>query len=138
MKIFMRPLLMGLLLMVPASLSAQQPSRSQVPTFTKDVAPIFYKSCVRCHRPGQIAPMSLLTYETARPWARSIKERVVRRDMPPWHVDQTVGIKEYKDDPSLSDQQIQTIAQWVDGGAPRGNRADAPPMPTFLLNDNIE
>ena len=62
------------------------------PTFAKDVSPIFNRSCVNCHRPGQIAPMSLLTYETARPWARAIKDRVVRREMPPWHIDQTVGI----------------------------------------------
>src|SRR5262245_50331295 len=76
-------------------------ANAQTPTFAKDVAPIFYRSCVNCHRPGQIAPMSLLTYDTARPWARSIKERVTRREMPPWHVDETVGIKDYKDDPSL-------------------------------------
>jgi len=105
------------------------------PTFAKDVAPIFYRSCVNCHRPGQIAPMSLLTFETARPWARSIKERVTRREMPPWHIDETVGIKEYKDDPSLSDAEIQTIARWVDGGAPLGSSADLPKMPTFASDD---
>ena len=108
-----------------------------MPTFSKDVAPIVYRSCVNCHRPGQIAPMSLLTYEEARPWARSIKERVVRREMPPWHIDKTVGIKEYKDDPSLSDQEIQTIVRWVDGGAPRGNAADMPKMPTFPSDDAV-
>ena len=106
-----------------------------VPTFAKDVAPIFYRSCVSCHRPGQIAPMSLLTYDTARPWARSIKERVTKREMPPWHIDQTVGIKEYKDDPSLSDAEVQTVARWVDGGAPMGNASDLPKMPTFASDD---
>jgi len=106
-----------------------------VPTFSKDVAPIFYRSCVNCHRPGQIAPMSLLTFDTARPWARAIKDRVVRREMPPWHIDQTVGITEYKDDPSLSNEEIRTVVRWVDGGAPQGNAADMPPMPTFASDD---
>ena len=79
--------------------------------------------------------MSLLTYERRGRGPRSIKDRVVRREMPPWHIDQTVGIKEYKDDPSLSDAQIQTIARWVDGGAPRATPADMPKMPTFPSDD---
>ena len=74
------------------------------PTFTKDVLPIFQKSCQSCHRPGQMAPFSLLTYEDARPWARSIKQKVETRYMPPWHLDRTIG--EYDPDPSLSDDQI--------------------------------
>src|SRR5258705_13050517 len=82
------------------------------PTFTKDVAPIVMKSCVGCHRPGQVAPFSLLTFEEARPWARSIKTRVTRREMPPWNLDPTVGIKEILDDPSLSDREIQIISDW--------------------------
>jgi hypothetical protein len=116
---------------VPPALAADPPA----PTFAKDVAPILYKSCVNCHRPGQVAPMSLLTFETARPWARSIKERVVRREMPPWHIDQTVGITQYRDDPSLTDAQIQTIVRWADGGALMGNPADMPKMPTFASDD---
>jgi hypothetical protein len=99
------------------------------PTFTKDVLPILQKSCQECHRPGTMAPMSLLTYEETRPWARSIKEKVVTRHMPPWHLDRTVG--EYDPDPSLSDAQIATIARWVDSGAPKGDPADAPPPRTF-------
>ena len=87
-------------------------------TFSKDVAPIFFSNCVQCHRPGDIAPMSLLDYESARPWASSIKNRVANREMPPWHLDRNVGIREYKDDPSLSDAEISTIVRWVDGGAP--------------------
>ena len=79
------------------------------PTFTKDVAPILMHSCVSCHRPGQVAPMSLLSYEDARPWARSIKTRVSKREMPPWNLDPTVGIKEILDDPSLSVSEIQTV-----------------------------
>ena len=116
---------------VPSARAADPP----VPTFAKDVAPILYKSCVNCHRPGQVAPMSLLTFESARPWARSIKERVVRREMPPWHIDQTVGITQYRDDPSLTDAQIQTIVRWADGGALMGNPADMPKAPTFASDD---
>jgi len=71
-------------------------------TFTKDIAPILARSCQVCHRPGAIAPMSLLTYEDARPWARAIKEKVVKREMPPWYIDKNIGIAEFKDDPSLS------------------------------------
>jgi len=100
-------------------------------TFSKDVAPILEKSCMSCHHPGTMTPMSLMTYAEARPWAKSIKERVVRRDMPPWHLDKTVGIREYKNDRSLSDDEIATIARWVDNGAPQGNPADMPPAPTF-------
>jgi hypothetical protein len=100
-------------------------------TFTKDVAPIFQKNCETCPHQGTSAPMSLVTYNEARPWARSIKERVVRRDMPPWHLDKTVGIRKYKNDRSLSDDEIATVARWVDNGAPQGNPADMPPALTF-------
>jgi len=98
-------------------------------TFTHDVAPILYKNCVRCHRPDEIAPMSLLTYESARPWARSMKERVVRKEMPPWFLDKTIGIQQYKNDPSLTDAEIATIVKWVDTGAVQGNPADMPKEP---------
>ena len=89
-------------------------------TFTKDVAPIFQDKCEACHRPDSIAPMSLITFEEARPWARSIKARVAARQMPPWHIDKTVGIQKFKNDRSLSDEQIDTIVRWVDAGAPQG------------------
>ena len=104
-------------------------------TFTKDVAPILQKSCQTCHRPGSIGPMSLLSYEDARPWARSMKDRVARRQMPPWHVDKTVGIHKFKDDPSLTDAEIQTIVSWVDAGAPKGEAADMPAPRTFDDSD---
>jgi hypothetical protein len=100
-------------------------------TFTKDVAPILQKSCQSCHRPGSVAPMSLLTYEDARPWARSMKQKVTAREMPPWHIDRNIGITKFKDDPSLSENEIQTIAKWVDQGAVRGNLADMPPAKQF-------
>src|SRR5262245_21470051 len=89
-----------------------------VPTFAKDVAPILFSRCVICHRPGEIAPMSLLTYDQARPWAKAIKRKVVAREMPPWGADPKFG--KFKDDPSLTPQQINTIAAWADGGAPKG------------------
>ena len=100
-------------------------------TFTKDVAPIFHRSCANCHKPGSIAPMSLITYEDARPWARSIKDKVSRPDddperMPPWFIEKNVGIQRFKEDPSLSAGEVATIAAWVDGGAPRGDPADMP------------
>ena len=114
--------------------SAQSPAPGAV-TFTKDVAPILQKACQNCHRPGSIAPMSLLTYEDARPWARSIKDRVERRSMPPWHVDRTVGIRKFKDDPSLSDKEIATIVSWIDAGAPKGNPADMPAPKPFDDSD---
>ena len=75
--------------------------------------------------------MSLLTYEDVRPWARAIKAKVTARLMPPWHIERNVGIQQFKDDPSLSDAEIATIAAWVDAGAPRGNDGDLPPTPTF-------
>jgi hypothetical protein len=95
-------------------------------TFAKDVAPIFQRSCQTCHRPGAIAPMSLMTYQDARPWARAIRQKVVNREMPPWHVDRNVGITKFKDDPSLTDAEIATITRWVDSGAPLGNATDLP------------
>jgi hypothetical protein len=115
-------------LLIPAAAAAQTPA---APTFSKDVAPILQKSCQSCHREGELAPMSLMTYQDARPWARSIKSRVQKREMPPWHVDKTIGIQKFKDDPSLSDGEIETIAKWVDAGAPQGNPADMPPARTF-------
>ena len=116
----------ALLLGMAATTSAQPPAAPSPVTFTRDVAPIFQKSCQNCHRPGSIAPMSLITYEDARPWARSIKQRVEARQMPPWHVDRTVGIRQFKDDPSLTDQEIATLSAWAAAGAPRGNPADLP------------
>ena len=116
-------------------LAAQSVSGAGNVTFTKDIAPILQRSCQVCHRPGQMAPMSLLGYEATRPWARSIKERVSRREMPPWHIDRTVGIKRYINDRSLTDEEIATIVAWVDDGAPRGNPSDLPPPATFAADD---
>ena len=104
-------------------------------TFTKDVAPILQKRCQVCHRPDTFAPMSLLTYEDARPWARSMKAKVVAREMPPWYIDKNVGIHNFKNDVSLTDQEIATIVKWVDSGAPKGNPEDMPPPRKFESSD---
>jgi mono/diheme cytochrome c family protein len=95
-------------------------------TFTKDVAPIFQAKCESCHRADGMAPMSLVTYEDARPWAKSIASRVGGRQMPPWHIDKTVGIQKFKNDRSLNDEQIDTILQWVAAGSPKGELKDMP------------
>ena len=104
-------------------------------TFSRDVAPILYKNCVECHRPGEIAPMSLLSYKDARPWARSIKEQVVARDMPPWHADPQHS--EFLNDRRLSQKEVETIAAWVDQGAREGDPKDLPPTPKFPEGWNI-
>lgn len=98
-------------------------------TFSHDVAPILYGRCVTCHRPGEVAPMPLRTYQEVRPFARAIKERVVSRRMPPWPADRSIG--SFTNDPSLTDQEIATIAKWVDSGAPQGDPAEMPALPTF-------
>ena len=125
----------GVIGAAPAPGSAQTPGTSPQPTFSKDVAPIFQAKCQTCHRPGAVAPMSLLTFEDTRPWVRSIKTRVATREMPPWHLDKTVGIQKFINDSSLSQEQIDTIVKWVDAGAPRGNPADMPP-PRVWPNDD--
>jgi hypothetical protein len=101
------------------------------PTFDKDVAPILFKSCANCHRPGQIAGgSSFLSYESTRPWADSIKEKVLKREMPPWPADPNGSVK-FRNDPRLSEEEIETLSNWVKAGAPKGNDAELPPAPTF-------
>ncbi len=121
----------AVVLAASSAAQAQGVPPAPAPTFTKDIAPILQRSCQSCHRQGEIAPMALTTYQEVRPWARSIKSRVVARDMPPFHVDRTLGIQSFKDDPSLSDAEIQLVARWVDAGAPQGNPAAMPPSRTF-------
>jgi len=117
----------AMFLALPACLSAADVSGGQPVTFAKDIAPILQAKCQNCHRAGQMAPMSLVSYEEVRPWAKAIKQRVLTRQMPPWHVDPTIGIQKFANDLSLSDMQIAAIAKWVDDGAPLGNVADMPP-----------
>src|SRR5204863_833228 len=99
-------------------------AQTATPTFTKDVAPIRQEKCQGCHRAGEMAPMSLRTYQEVRPWARSIRNKVSKREMPPWFIDKRIGIQKYKNDHSLTDAEIDTIVRWVDGGAREGAAAD--------------
>ena len=99
------------------------------PTFTKDIAPILMDNCVECHRAGQIGPMSLRTYKEVRPWAKSIKKNVADRKMPPWHASESVGT--FVNERTLTQEQIDTIVEWVDGGTPRGDKKDMPDQREF-------
>jgi mono/diheme cytochrome c family protein len=101
-----------------------------VPTFAKDVAPIVFNNCANCHRSGEVAPMTLTSYEDVRPWAKVIREKVRSREMPPWGADPAHSLK-MRNDRSLTQTQIDTIVAWVDGGAPKGSDADLPPVPKF-------
>jgi hypothetical protein len=137
---------MGLLLLAavgllaPFALRAEPAGASAEVSFTKDIAPILQRSCENCHRPGGVAPMSLATYEDVRPWARAIKQRTGIGPhagvMPPWYVEKNIGIQKFQNDPSLSDEEIATIAKWADSGAPRGNPADMPP-PRHYADDSV-
>jgi hypothetical protein len=106
-----------------------QPTAAASPTFTKDVAPILYKHCASCHRPGDIAPMSLLTYEEARPWAKAIREQVASGQMPPWHAEAAHGV--FSNDRRLSDLEKAALLGWVNAGALKGDPKDQPPVPKF-------
>jgi hypothetical protein len=114
----------GVLALSTTGFAADSVSKSV--TYTKDVAPIFQAKCEECHRPGTSAPMSLRTFEEARPWAKSIKQRVITHNMPPWHLDKTVGIQHFANDRSLTDDQVNTIVRWVDAGSPMGDAKDMP------------
>ena len=131
----------ALTLAIAAPASAQDAASGEV-TFTKDIAPILQRSCQKCHRPDSLAPMSLIDYEEVRPWARSIKQRTALRDkpgvMPPWFIERDIGIQSFKNDPSLSEAEIEKIAAWADNGAPRGDPADMPPPVAFIDVDEWE
>ena len=120
------------------AVSLPSPAAGEV-TFARDIAPILQRSCQQCHRPASVAPMSLLTYEQARPWARAIKARTALRSqrgaMPPWFIEKDIGIQQFKDDISLSEEEIGKIAAWADNGAPLGDPADLPPPLDFGNED---
>ncbi|HWW84602.1 MAG TPA: hypothetical protein VNZ26_13430 [Vicinamibacterales bacterium] len=126
-------------LSTPFGVGAQQAAGSPEVTFTKDIAPILQRSCQNCHRPDGAGPMSLITYEDARPWARAIKQRTSIGPhagvMPPWYMEKNIGIQKFKYDPSLSVAELAKIAKWADSGAPMGNPAD---MPAPLKWDDAE
>src|SRR5215472_12737351 len=121
-------------LLIPVSLWSQSSAQS-TPTFSKDVMPIIQEHCQTCHRPREVAPMSLMSYEEVRPWAQSIRNKVVSRVMPPWFADPKHG--EFANDRRLSDAEIKTIINWIDAGASRGNPTDMPPAKKFVDGWNI-
>src|SRR3954454_15132749 len=126
----MNRMVLGLLFAVFSTVHlCSQMGNMNAPTYTKDVAPILQKNCQSCHRPGEAAPFSLLTYEEARPWAKAIKAAVLTRKMPPWFADPHYG--NFKNDSSLKQGEIDTVAAWVDAGAPKGNPKDLPPAREF-------
>ena len=127
----------GVLFAAPSGSAAQSSTSAGAVTFAEDVAPIFQQKCQECHRPDSMAPMSLLTYEASRPWARSIKARVVAREMPPWFLDKTIGIQEFINDISLTDEEIGTIVRWVDAGAPVGDLTKMPPPREWPSGDRF-
>ncbi|HKS43023.1 MAG TPA: cytochrome c [Blastocatellia bacterium] len=120
---------------LPVTQASDAKKNATVVTFNKDVAPILFKNCVECHRAGEIAPMSFMNYKEARPWAKSIKEKVINREMPPWHADPHFG--EFSNDRRLAQKDIDTIVAWVDGGAQEGNAKELPPAPQFADGWNI-
>jgi hypothetical protein len=121
-------------ILIVVAINAMGQSKDEI-TFTKDIAPILQENCQSCHHAGTFAPMSLVTYEETRPWARSIKQKVSAREMPPWFIDKNVGVQHFSNDVSLSDEKIAKIVKWVDSGAPQGNAAD---MPSPLKFSSIE
>ena len=125
----MRKFIPGAVVVLLCGASQLAAAAEATPTFAKDVAPILYKNCVECHRPTMFAPMSLVTYQDARPYAKVMKQRVVARQMPPWNADPAIG--HFKNDPRLTDQEVDTIARWADNGAPKGDDSDMPKMPVF-------
>ena len=126
---------------LPSAAAGQSAAAEEV-TFSRDIAPILQRSCQKCHRPDSLAPMSLIDYDEARPWARAMKFRTGLRDkqgvMPPWYIEKNIGIQRFKDDPSLNDEEIAMIAAWADNGAPRGDPADLPPPVAFIDVDEWE
>jgi hypothetical protein len=124
-----------LAVLTPLAAAAADATAKQAVTFAKDVAPILQEKCQRCHHPGTVAPMSLMTYDETRPWVSAIKRRVAQHEMPPWGLDMTVGITEIENVRALSDDQIDTIVRWAEAGAPLGNPADLPKPLTFATDD---
>src|SRR5438105_622122 len=115
--------------------SANKIGKEQAVTFSRDVAPILAKNCQGCHRPGEAAPMSLLTYQETRPWAKAIREAVILKRMPPWYADPHFG--KFSNDRSLSQSEIETLTAWANNGAPEGDLAQAPKPTEFVDGWNI-
>src|SRR5262245_9996816 len=124
----MRKRLFVLLAGFSCAAASANAAQSAAPTWNQDVAPIVFANCITCHRPGEVAPMSLMSYQDARPWAKGIKAKVAARQMPPWFADPRYG--KFENKRALTDAQIATIAAWADAGAPQGTGV-APATPEF-------
>src|SRR5688572_3146021 len=129
-KLFSALVLVALLLAASAGTGQATATAAAAPTFTRDVAPILYQNCVQCHRAGEIAPMSLLTYEEVRPWARAIRKATSDGVMPPWHADAPHGT--FENERRLSPSEKDIIARWVEEGAPQGDPKDLPAPPALV------
>jgi hypothetical protein len=119
---------LGAAVLLAATVRNAHTSEEEV-TYAKHVAPIIQKKCQVCHQPGSIAPMALLTYQDAKENLVEMKAKIAAREMPPWHIDRTVGIQRFKNEGGLTDQEIATIVKWINAGAPKGDLKDLPPNP---------
>src|SRR5687767_4640851 len=128
-KLFSALVLVALLLAASAGTGQATSTAAAAPTFTRDVAPILYRNCVHCHRAGEIAPMSLITYAEVRPWARAIRKATADGVMPPWHADAPEGT--FENERRLTAADKDTIGRWVEGGAPEGDPKDLPALPVL-------
>jgi mono/diheme cytochrome c family protein len=128
LRFFIAPAAATFLAFLAVRIVDAHPAEEDV-TYTKQIAPLLQRKCQVCHQPGSIAPMSLLTYDDAKQYLDIIKQRVQAREMPPWHIDKTIGIQEFKNDRSLTDAEIAMIVHWIDAGAPLGDPKDLPPAP---------
>src|SRR5213083_1950526 len=117
-------IVVGVAALASFRVTAQSPAPHAAPTFAKDVAPIMFNKCANCHRPGEVAPMSLMSYEDARPWARAIKTKILAKQMPPWFADSEYG--RFSNERTLTSSEIAILSTWADAGAPAGNPKDAP------------
>lgn len=122
-------------LFLTGALFAAKPTDVSAVSFSREIAPILRQHCQACHRPGEAAPFSLLTYQQARPWAKSMKEAVLLKKMPPWFADPHYG--KFSNDRSLSQHDIDTLVAWADAGAPEGDPRDLPPQPAYLQGWSI-
>ncbi len=131
-RLFRNAAACGALLATAAVTLAPAPATAQDhPTFARDVAPIIQQNCQVCHQPGSIAPMSLTSFEAVKRYAPRIRDKVAERIMPPWHIDRSVGVQEFKNDRGLTDGELETLVTWLDGDMPFGDEADMPPAPVF-------
>ena len=130
-RLFRNAAASGLFVATALATAPAQAMAQDHPTFARDVAPIIQQNCQICHQPGSIAPMSLTSYEAVKRYAPRIRDKVAARIMPPWHIDRSVGIQEFKNDRGLTDEELETLVTWLDGDMPFGDEADMPPPPVF-------